>query len=180
MKALHYTVGGVWLVFWTYWLASARGVKPTLNARYTARTRLGLWVPALLVVRLWHPSALEIRSVTVGVIGLGIVLCGLALAIWARLYLGRNWGMPMSVKEDPELITSGPYSRVRHPIYTGLLLGFLGTTLLTNVVTVVVFLGFGASFLYSAVVEERNMTKAFPAEYPAYRTRTKMLIPFVL
>jgi len=61
--------------------------------------------------------------------GVGVALCalGIGLAIWARTYLGRNWGMPMSRKENPELVTSGPYAYVRHPIYTGLLIAMLGS-----------------------------------------------------
>ena len=54
---------------------------------------------------------------------------GIGLAIWARIHLGRNWGMPTSQKADPELVTTGPYRFVRHPIYTGLLVALLGTAL---------------------------------------------------
>ena len=54
---------------------------------------------------------------------------GLALAVWARVYLGRNWGMPMSRRADPELVTTGPYRRVRHPIYSGLILAMAGTAI---------------------------------------------------
>ena len=54
-----------------------------------------------------------------------VFVLGLALAVWARVYLGRNWGMPMSAKADPELVTTGPYRRIRHPIYTGVILGMV-------------------------------------------------------
>ncbi|HEX5194431.1 MAG TPA: hypothetical protein VFW09_16670, partial [Solirubrobacteraceae bacterium] len=69
---------------------------------------------------------------------------------------------------------------VRHPIYSGLLLAILGTTLLTNIIGLVIVAAFAATFYYSALVEERNLIGAFPDAYPAYREHTRMLIPFVL
>ena len=105
---------------------------------------------------------------------------GIALAIWARVYLGRNWGMPTSQKADPELVTSGPYRFVRHPIYTGILIALLGTALATNLLGLIIVGLLGAYFYYSASVEEKNLTATFPTAYPAYRASTKMLIPFVL
>ena len=61
--------------------------------------------------------------------GLGLIFfaVGLGFAIWARVHIGRNWGTPMSQKNEPELVTSGPYRLVRHPIYSGILLAGVGT-----------------------------------------------------
>lgn len=64
--------------------------------------------------------------------GVALVLCGLGTAVWARISLGRNWGMPMSEKEEPELVTSGPYGVVRHPIYSGIVLATVGTALVAG------------------------------------------------
>jgi protein-S-isoprenylcysteine O-methyltransferase Ste14 len=113
-------------------------------------------------------------------VGVILLLSGLALAVWARIYLGRNWGMPMTQKDEPELVTSGPYDLVRHPIYSGILLALLGTSLATNLYLLIAVLVIGFYFIYSAKVEEKNMTTRFPNTYPGYRMRTKMLIPFVL
>jgi protein-S-isoprenylcysteine O-methyltransferase Ste14 len=88
--------------------------------------------------------------------------------------------MPMSQKAEPELVTSGPYRFVRHPIYTGLLAALLGTALANNLIGLIIVVILGAYFYYAASVEEKNLTATFPTEYPAYRTNTKMLIPFVL
>jgi protein-S-isoprenylcysteine O-methyltransferase Ste14 len=109
-----------------------------------------------------------------------VLVSGLSLAVWARIYLGRNWGMPMTLKRDPELVTSGPYRFVRHPIYSGILLGLLGTALATNLYWLIAFGVCLVYFAYSARVEEANLTRTFPTTYPGYRSRTKMLIPFVL
>jgi protein-S-isoprenylcysteine O-methyltransferase Ste14 len=88
--------------------------------------------------------------------------------------------MPMTQKAEPELVTSGPYRLVRHPIYSGLLMAILGTALATNVSGLVLVAAIGAYFYYSASVEEKNLTATFPDAYPAYMSRTKMIIPFVL
>ena len=106
-------------------------------------------------------------------------LAGLALAVWARIYLGKNWGMPMSEKQNPELVTSGPYRYIRHPIYSGILLAALGSTVDISIYWLVVVIIAGGYFIYSALVEEKLMLKQFPKVYPSYMKRTKMLIPFI-
>jgi protein-S-isoprenylcysteine O-methyltransferase Ste14 len=104
---------------------------------------------------------------------------GLSFAIWARLHIGRNWGTPMSQKQDPELVTSGPYHWVRHPIYSGILVAGLGTAIALTWSWLIVVALTGIYFIYSATVEERYLTKEFPDSYPGYRRSTKMLIPFI-
>jgi protein-S-isoprenylcysteine O-methyltransferase Ste14 len=86
----------------------------------------------------------------------------------------------MTEKAEPELVTSGPYRFVRHPIYSGLLAALLGTALATNLIGLIIVAVLGGYFYYSATVEERNLIARFPNAYPAYRSRTKKLIPFVL
>jgi Putative protein-S-isoprenylcysteine methyltransferase len=112
-------------------------------------------------------------------VGLAIWVLGLGLAVWARIYLGRNWGMPTSTKEDPELVTSGPYRTIRHPIYTGILLAMIGSAIAVSVWWLIAVALIGGYFIYSAFVEERNMTRLFPSAYPEYQQSTKMLIPFI-
>lgn len=112
----------------------------------------------------------------------GAVLCalGVGLAIWARVYLGRNWGMPMSRKERPELVTTGPYAFVRHPIYTGIILAILGSAVAETILWLIPLAVTLAYLLYSARSEERLMLQEFPEQYPAYQKQTKMLVPFLL
>jgi len=85
----------------------------------------------------------------------------------------------MSQKVDPELVTTGPYSRVRHPIYSGIILAMIGTTIAVSLYWLVAVVLIGAYFLYSAIVEERLMARLFPGSYPEYKRSTKMLIPFI-
>jgi protein-S-isoprenylcysteine O-methyltransferase Ste14 len=94
--------------------------------------------------------------------------------------LGRNWGMPTTQRLEPELITAGPYGVVRHPIYTGILLGVIGTGLVINYIGLAIAVILGVYFVWAATVEERNLTATFPSAYPPYRARTKMLIPYLL
>jgi protein-S-isoprenylcysteine O-methyltransferase Ste14 len=117
------------------------------------------------------------RSIALGWTGVALCVLGFGLAINARWHLGRNWGMPMSLKEQPELVTSGPYASIRHPIYTGLLLGMLGSAIGVNISWAVLLIPVGAYFIYGARREEASMLRLFPEQYAAYARRTGMLLP---
>ncbi len=171
-----------WVAFWVYWLAASIGVKAgrTRWARF-AGLRVGIILVVLLLLR---GKAINGQVATndpwLQGIGLAVFVLGLALAVWARVYLGRNWGMPMSQKADPELVTAGPYRSIRHPIYSGIILGLVGTTIAVSLYWLAAVVLTGAYFLYSAIVEERSMAQLFPDAYPQYKRSTKMLIPFIL
>jgi protein-S-isoprenylcysteine O-methyltransferase Ste14 len=170
-----------WVAFWIYWLVAATGAKAG-QTRWTrfAGVRVGIILIILLLLRV---GAFKGHATTTNPwlqgIGLVLFLAGLALAVWARIYLGRNWGMPMSQKVDPELVTTGPYSSVRHPIYSGIILAMIGTAIAVSLYWLVAVALLGAYFIYSAVVEERTMAHLFPDSYPEYKRSTKMLIPFI-
>jgi protein-S-isoprenylcysteine O-methyltransferase Ste14 len=85
----------------------------------------------------------------------------------------------MTQKDEPELVTSGPYHVVRHPIYSGILVAGVGTAVALSWRWLTAVALAGVYFLYSATVEERYMTEQFPDSYPAYKRSTKMLVPFV-
>lgn len=174
-------VGYVWLVFWIGWLVSAMSAKESSSRNGRQSALRGMTVVAVIViVRFLHGGSLAINSPALGAVGAVLFAIGLALAIWARVHIGRNWGMPMSQKAEPELVTSGPYRLIRHPIYSGLLLALLGTALLNNLIGLAIVALLTAYFYWATSVEERNLTATFPTAYPAYRAHTKRLIPFVL
>jgi protein-S-isoprenylcysteine O-methyltransferase Ste14 len=182
MHVIDFVIFIGWAVFWLYWLAAAVGVK-------TGRTRWGRFVGirvviVLIVILLGQGKVLRGHGVTTDPwlqgIGLALFVLGLALAVWARLYLGRNWGMPMTEKEDPELVTSGPYHTIRHPIYSGIILAMVGTAIAVSILWLIAVALLGGYFVYSAVMEERRMATVFPAAYPAYKASTKMLVPYIL
>ena len=171
-----------WVVFWVGWIAAAFSVKPgKVRWGRFAVVRVLIIVVAVVLLR---TKAFKGHAVTHDPwrqgIGLVLFLLGLALAVWARAYIGRNWGMPMTRKADPELVTTGPYRTVRHPIYSGIILAMAGTALAVSVTWLVLLVLLAAYFIYSAVTEERDMAARFPDSYPAYKRSTKMLIPFVL
>ncbi len=180
MHALKITVDIAWIIFWVYWLASAFGVKEGRGSRRRIPMNGLTALSVVLLVRAFRDGSLAVHSPVLGAIGAVVFAGGIALAICSRVQLGRNWGMPMTQKAEPELVTSGPYRFVRHPIYSGLLAGLLGTALVTNLIGLIIVAVLGAYFYYCASVEEKNLTATFPTTYPAYRANTKMLIPFVL
>ena len=86
----------------------------------------------------------------------------------------------MAQKDEPELVTSGPYHLVRHPIYSGILVAGAGTAVALSWLWLTAVALAGVYFVYSATVEERYLTGQFPEIYPAYKRSTKMLVPFIL
>lgn len=113
--------------------------------------------------------------------GLSLTIAGAAFAIWARVFLGGNWSSSVTIKEDHKLVRTGPYSIVRHPIYSGSLLAIAGTAIAVGEVRG--FLAFILAFLawrLKSKVEEAFMIEQFGAEYKEYQRHVKALIPFVL
>jgi protein-S-isoprenylcysteine O-methyltransferase Ste14 len=180
LHALKTAIDIAWIIFWVYWLASAFGVKEGRGSRRRIPLNGLTALSVIILVRVFRGGSLAVHSPVLGAIGAVVFTSGITLAIWSRVQLGRNWGMPMTQKAEPELVTSGPYRFVRHPIYSGLLAGLLGTTLVTNLIGLIIVAILGAYFYYCASVEEKSLTATFPRTYPAYRASTKMLIPFVL
>ncbi len=180
MAAPRLIVVVLWVIFCAYWFLSA------LRAKRGTTSWQGMPLRALLAIALIFlfthvdTGGLEVHGVVLPVLGIVVVACGLGFAVWARVHIGRNWGMPMTIKEEPELVTSGPYRLVRHPIYTGILTAVIGTALSVDLLALAVAAALTVFFLYSASVEEKNLAAIFPLAYPAYRARTKMLIPFVI
>jgi protein-S-isoprenylcysteine O-methyltransferase Ste14 len=179
VHALRIAIAILWVVFLLGWLLSAMTAKASVGRSHRGARGLTA-IFAILLIHFGHFGGLSTHSPVLGAIGAVMFVAGLALAVWARVHLGRNWGMPMTQRAEPELVTSGPYAVVRHPIYTGLLLAIIGSSIAINVIGLLLAVVLGANFYYSATVEERDMTAAFPSEYPEYRARTKLMLPFLL
>lgn len=185
MTVYAWLITAFWLVFLIVWVVSAFGAKKTI--RRSTKAMLVRIILLVAVLVFFHAqifggtSENQVSTFNPLLNTIGVVLCGagIAFAIWARLNLGKNWGMPMSVKENPELVTSGPYRYVRHPIYTGMIFAFLGSAVGESGWWFLVLIAFGVYFIYAATREEKLMTKEFPNQYPEYKKSTKMLIPFI-
>ncbi len=170
-----------WAAFWLFWILAAFSSKRgRIQWSREVRIRVVIIAVAVVLLRLgaFHDSHIT-SAPWREAIGLVLFASGLGLAIWARVHIGRNWGTPMTQKAEPELVTSGPYRLVRHPIYSGILAAGLGTAVGVSLLWLAP-VGLGAIyFVYAATVEERYLAEQFPDTYPAYKRSTKMLVPFV-
>ena len=181
MRAVELVFAVGWGAFWLYWLLAALSMKRgrvPWSRELRIRAVLAVIVIVLIRFGVFRGHGLNTDPWRAG-IGLVLFALGLSLAVWARVHLGRNWGTPMTQKTEPELVTSGPYRLVRHPIYSGILLAGAGTALALSWLWLIAVGLAGVYFLYSATVEERYLTGQFPDTYPAYKRSTKMLVPFV-
>jgi len=182
-------IPALWLAWTAYWLIAARGTKSD-SRQESAASRASHILPLMLAAyllwahrlpggflggRLW-PATAEAFF-----IGAAIVVLGLGFSIWARIVLGRNWSGIVTVKQDHELVRSGPYRWVRHPIYTGLLLAFAGSAIARGqwrgiLAVVIVF----AAFWFKLRLEERWMVETFGDAYVRYQAEVPALIPFLI
>jgi len=176
-----------WLLFIVVWLIFSLVAKKNIqsnNERQSSFIRFVIIVVVIWFLRIKIFRQLANASILSSnhfVLGCGVLICaaGIGFAIWARIHIGKNWGMPMSVKEKPELVTTGPYRLVRHPIYTGLCVAMIGSMITQGFMWLIYFVFLGGYFIYSAKKEEKSMLFQFPDKYPAYMKRTRMLIPFI-
>jgi protein-S-isoprenylcysteine O-methyltransferase Ste14 len=175
-----------WYVFIFYWVVSSLRVKQTKTEqnsweRMAHLAAMGVAV-ILLFTRAWRIGALGWRFVPEGAwpqeTGIFLTSVGVAVAVWARHSLGEHWSARVTLKVDHQLICSGPYAYIRHPIYTGLLVAASGTALAVGewraVVGVVLAL---AAFSHKALKEEALLASEFGDRYQKYRSHTGFLIP---
>lgn len=176
-----------WLLWLAYWVTMAFTAKRTLERGGW----VGYRVVALVVIvgllaagrlfdvsphsHVWH------TTLALGVVSDVIVAAGALFTVWARIALGRNWSAEVTFKQDHELIESGPYALVRHPIYTGLLAMALGTAINSGqAIGVALFIGLCGGIWWKARQEEQIMCRHFPDAYAEYKARVPAIIPFVL
>ena len=178
----------LWLAWLAYWIIAARNVKAT-RRREPYASRLGHAVLTILAAALlafnrqpfeWLDARFLPETIVAYWLGLFMVAVGLAFAVWARVHLGRNWSGRVTVKEDHELIRTGPYGIVRHPIYTGMLFAILGTAIAFGEWRGLIAFGLlTASLILKLKMEERFMGETFGDQYARYRGEVPALIPFI-
>jgi len=180
-------IAALWIIWLLVWLISARGVKAT-RWREPFRARLAHQTPLVLTALLFGlrsdlPLYFTRRflptNFAIDVLGVMLVLAGLGLSIWARLNLGDNWSGTVSLKENHSLVRTGPYKYVRHPIYSGILLGICGSSVVIGEWRGLIGFAFALGALaHKSKAEERIMRQTFP-EYEEYAAKTAALVPFV-
>ena len=179
----------VWIGFVLYWQIKAADTKTTQRLEPAGSRILRVFIFVIAIALLSIPR-IPLRWLYVQVwppgygpfwLGAAVTVAGLLFAVWAREHLGRNWSRSVTIKEGHELITTGPYAVVRHPIYTGILGGFLGMAIAISQVRgfIVVVLIFGVFWLKFRM-EEKWMRSQFGETYATYAQRTAALVPYLL
>ena len=175
-----------WVSLVLYWNLSARSVKLPLEVQGFVEklARIPVWLGFALFVIAWvypvGPLVLR-RTVLSDSIAVAICALGTVVAIWSRKTLGADWSRDVELKRGHKLVERGPYSLMRHPIYTAHLLLGLGTALGSG--RLVAFAGlvsFVLGFWIKLRQEERLLLRGFPEEYLAYKARVKALIPYLI
>jgi len=179
-------INALWILFGLYWLLSALKLKK-IKKRETWSQRFRYMLP---LVAAWYLLArpetrygrLAARFVpeSHGVEWLGVLLtaAGVAIALWARWHLGANWSGIVTLKEGHELIRTGPYRVIRHPIYTGILLALLGTAIAMGKVRGLLAIAVAwLSFYMKARREESFLMHEFGEQFEAHVKQTGMFLP---
>jgi protein-S-isoprenylcysteine O-methyltransferase Ste14 len=171
-----------WVLFSAYWEIAAKSAA----AAKSSESRLSRGVHVFLVNVALLLEFVPVRgfgrylpaSSLIMAAGVAVEAVGILLAVWARIHLGRNWSGAIAIKVEHQLIRSGPYRHLRHPIYTGLLLMYIGPAIVSGerhaLIGVVM-----AAFAYWRKIrlEEAALDGAFGADYEAYRRSTWALVP---
>jgi protein-S-isoprenylcysteine O-methyltransferase Ste14 len=187
MQAFYnYAITGLWIAWLLYWVVAAIGAK-AIRRREELTSRLSHLVPLVLGLALLLPRHSSVPWLTVRIlpssvvwfwIGFVLVALGLGFAVAARVCLGGNWSGVVTLKQDHELIRSGPYRWVRHPIYAGLLVALLGSVIALGEVRGLIALAlFTLAFLRRIAGEERLLAEEFGAAYRQYRREVPRLLP---
>jgi len=175
---------GLWSALILFWLVAGKvDSKSTLQSETFSFVKL---IGSSLIVYLplffggLFASKLYDNSSLLGIVGILVVAVGVYFAIWARLTLGTNWSGKIMIQKEHRLITVGPYSLTRHPIYFGGLLAILGSCLvLGQVFGFICLILFVFGLVVKSKQEEELLKKQFPNQYSSYSRKVKMLIPWL-
>jgi protein-S-isoprenylcysteine O-methyltransferase Ste14 len=180
-----YFIGLCFVIFAVFWMATAFSTKRTVRSRGWWRVSFAVILLGYFFVRfgILRPSLdpfLLPHTLPIGLLADALALAGLIVMLWARVTLGRNWSAGVVLKEGHDLVTSGPYRFVRHPIYSGLLLLAFGWAIwrgrLSGFLGLVVWI---VLFWIKARSEEALMIEHFGDAYLRYKERVKALIPYI-
>jgi protein-S-isoprenylcysteine O-methyltransferase Ste14 len=172
-----------WIMFSLYWSAAAKNVSRPLDSELSRSRRfhvtlvnialLFVVLPVYGLIPRFLPDALWVAC-----LGLSIQSASLALAVWARRHLAAHWSGEITIKVDHELIRSGPYRFVRHPIYASILGMYLGSAIVSGHVLAILGLTLaGFAYRRKILMEDANLRRAFGETYDIYQSQTGALLP---
>src|SRR5580693_2692168 len=176
----------IWIVMIVYWNISARNIRPVAKAEDAKSTQRHQLILNLGILMLFVPVpglTRQFLAPTRAAIAAGFtVQAGSALFyFWTRQYLGRFWSSAVAIMKDHQLVRTGPYRLIRHPLYTGMLGMFLGTAIVSGQYHALIGIGLGVyAYWRKIMIEERALTEAFGAEYVDYKRHSSALIPWLL
>jgi protein-S-isoprenylcysteine O-methyltransferase Ste14 len=179
------TLWTAWVVVWMIWALQSKQTQHRESFASRMSYTVVLWLAIYFIFfgnglgHWWHSDILTNRP-WIGWAGVAIAVLGFAITFWARAILGGNWSSNVTIKVEHELIRSGPYRWVRHPIYTGLLVAMVGTAIARDQwrgVPAVVF--FWLAFTIKRLKEERFMRQTFGAHYTEYSESTGAIFPLL-
>jgi protein-S-isoprenylcysteine O-methyltransferase Ste14 len=174
-------LGAVWLVLWFGMKKAKKREGWGERAQHAILVTLGFF---LLFGKPGNWGWLNYRLLPevplIWSIGLLLTTVGVGISIWARLSLGANWSGMVTLKAGHELVQKGLYRWIRHPIYTGILLGMAGTAMIKGHLRG--WVGFAivlTGFYFKARREERFLREEFGAGYEEHARQTGMFLPAV-
>jgi len=176
--------GLVWVAVALRWAVPTKGIQTTGEFPLYRLLRLGVLATTFALL-FWDGTAVGIlggrfapQIPAVAVIGFALTLAGLAIALWARIHLGQNWSDKVILSEGHQLIRSGPYAYMRHPIYSGVLLGVLGTSVVLDQWRgLLAFAILLANYSIKARKEEQILAMHFGDEFREHLTSAGFLLP---
>jgi len=174
---------GLWLVFSVYWSIASKDRAPSRSGEsILSRQAHVIAVNAALLLLIVPIRGLTRRfmpdTFAVHLVGLVIQTVSVACAVWARRHLGSNWSGEVRIAHDHELVRSGPYRHVRHPIYTALVGMYIGTAIVSGQLHALAALAITLLAYWRKIrLEERALAEAFPTDHERYRRDTWAWIP---
>jgi protein-S-isoprenylcysteine O-methyltransferase Ste14 len=179
-------VGGAWTALAAYWLVEGVRAKRA-ETRESGSERLAhvlMMGTAFYLVAIYDARIGKLNwrfmseRVWVTYLGVALAFAGVGFAIWARHHIGKYWSARVSIVSEHKLIRTGPYARLRHPIYTGMLTALAGTALVVGEYRALVGLGIALfGFATKARKEEAYLAARFGREFEDHRRRTGFLLP---
>jgi protein-S-isoprenylcysteine O-methyltransferase Ste14 len=176
----------IWIVMIVYWNISARNIRPVARAEDAKSTQRHQLLLNLGILMLFVPVpglTRQFLAPTTAAVATGFAVQGgsALFYFWTKQYLGRFWSSAVAILKEHQLVRSGPYRLIRHPLYTGMLGMFTGTAIVSGQYHALIGVGLGVYAYWRKIrIEERALSEAFGAEYDDYKHHSSALIPWLL